>query len=301
MDKARFLTIFPTFESIDVVQQTLPTVIDETERAGARLIVHDSSVNDRHKKWEFLRAICTPPHAFLMLTDPISMAHARNACLHLGVELYCPDVICMLEDDHGYRVGFIDDALDAVDAWYGKPAPNGLRFGMFTGCDDWPVGERGAIPVADTAHRCPHTDEDPGPKGGCHNGCRIAPTHHWQNVLRGYDVDEYPISRFQTSVMGYRNYHRGFTRMIINGGGGVFMLDRDGHGVTDADAKRWDDHFCASDPRARFRRTPDLAGAADAHDPSHPRSSDHTRAHAKTLFPINGMPAHAVPTNGSRQ
>lgn len=294
MDKTRFLTIFPTFESLDVVRQTLPTVIEETRRANARLIVHDSSVTEREAKWAYLRDVCQPPHTFLMLTDPISMAHARNACLHLGTELYCPDVIGMLEDDHGYRPGFIDEALDTIDTWYGRRAPNGLRFGMFTGCNDWPVGRFGTVEV-EGGHLCPTVDEDPGPKGGCHNGCRIAPTHHWLTVLRGYDVDEYPISRFQTSVMGYRNYHRGFTRMIINGGG-VFMLDRDGHGVTDSSEKRWDDAFCASDTRARYKPTPGLAGACDAHDGSRQLDDDWTRPGAQTLFPVAGKPAGGAVT-----
>ena len=288
MDKARFVTIFPTFESLDVVRQTLPTVIEETRRADARLIVHDSSVEQRDDKRSYLTEVCRPPSTFLMLTDQLSMAAARNACTRLAIELYCPDYICMLEDDHGFRPGFIDDAINAMERWYGRRAPNGLRFGLFTGSSDWPTTKH-ALAEVEGGHGYPVDDESPLSKGGCHNGCRIAPTHHWQNVLGGYDTDEYPISRFQTGSMIYRNYYRGFTTMTI-AGGGVFMFEREGHGVTSTQNKRWDDHFCASDPRARYRPTPDLAGAADAHDGSRRIANDASRDETWAPFPIAKKP-----------
>ena len=85
MDKTSFLTIYCSFEQIDVVKLTLPGIIEETKR------------ND----------------FFLLLSSNLSMAHARNMCLQLGQELYAPDYICMLEDDHGYKEGIIIELTKA--------------------------------------------------------------------------------------------------------------------------------------------------------------------------------------------
>src|ERR1039457_2720580 len=134
MDKTTFLTIYGSFEQLDVVKQTLPSIIEETKLSNAKLIVHDSSVKNRDEKWEYLKELNKDDDFFLLLSSNLSMAHARNMCLKLGQELYAPDFICMMEDDHGYKPGIIVEMINAMNKWYGKISPNGLRFGLFTGC-----------------------------------------------------------------------------------------------------------------------------------------------------------------------
>ena len=105
VERASFLTIFATYENLEVVKQTLPAVVAETRANDARLIVHDSSTEGRDEKWRYLRALNADEDFFLLLSSNLSMAHARNMCLQLGIEQYAPDYVCMLEDDHGYRPG----------------------------------------------------------------------------------------------------------------------------------------------------------------------------------------------------
>ena len=57
MEKTEFLTIFPTFEKLEVAKETLPSIIEETNRNDAKLIVHDSSVKGRARKWNYLQKL----------------------------------------------------------------------------------------------------------------------------------------------------------------------------------------------------------------------------------------------------
>lgn len=179
-----FLTIFPTFENLEVVKTTLPCIIAECERTGSKLIVHDSSNNARDAKWRYLRDLRDNQDFFLILSDNLSMAHARNMCLSLGQEMYVPDYICILEDDHGLREGFISEAIEAMKTYYGKTSPNNLRFGLFTGCGTHHYADRG---LTEDRHGYPKAESKPGMLGGANSCCRCAPTSHWNNVLKGYD------------------------------------------------------------------------------------------------------------------
>ena len=250
MDKAEFLTIFGTFEKLDAVTRTLPSVIDETKRHNARLIVHDSSVTGRNEKWPFLMELNKNHDFFLILSDNLSMAHARNMCLSLGQALYAPDIICILEDDHGFHEGFIPAMTDSIKQYYGKMAPNGLRYGLFTGCAKHC---RSTLHPLESGHAYPDANAPPKLLGGVNSCLRCAPTSHWINVLKGYDTDEYLISSFQTRNVNLRNYHKGFTSLIIDNGARVFDVETAGRGASARSAvKLWDSIYTASDARSRY-------------------------------------------------
>lgn len=250
MDKTEFLTIFGSFENLDVVRRTLPTIIEETKHNDARLIVHDSSVEGRRGKWDYLLELNKDHDFHLILSDNMSMAHARNMCLQLGQALYAPDYICMVEDDHGFRPGLIPAMVGAMKRYYGRPAPNGLRYGLFTACAKHHVPRRHRL--AD-GNSYPDVDVDPIRLGGANSCFRCAPAHHWQNVLKGYDTDEYLISIYQTVNLNYRNYHKGFTTLVVQEGRLVFDVEAFGRGTSaDGGVKLWDDKYTASDARSNY-------------------------------------------------
>jgi len=250
MDQAEFLTIFASFENLAAVKQTLPSVIAETRRHDARLIVHDSSVSCREEKWAYLLDLNQNKEFFLILSDNMSMAHARNMCLQLGRDLFAPAYICMLEDDHGFLPGLIPGMVNAMKNYYGKPSPNGLRYGLFTGCGMHNVHQR---EVLEDGHAFPRSGLKAELMGRSNSCCRCAPTSHWTDVLKGYDTDEYPISIFQTKNLNLRNYHKGFTAMIVKNGTLMFEIRNHGRGFSAASpTKLWDDDYTASDPRSRF-------------------------------------------------
>ena len=190
MDKAEFLTIFPTFGNLEVVKQTLPSVIAETKRNNARLIVHDSSEKGRDEKWAYLQELNKSNDFFLLLSTNLSMGHARNMCLALGQELYAPDYICMIEDDHGFNEGLIPEIVQAMKKYYGEKSPNGLRYGLFTACEKHHYAQKHKL---DDGCSYPDIESDPGSLGGANSCFRCAPASHWTSVLKGYDTDEYLI------------------------------------------------------------------------------------------------------------
>jgi hypothetical protein len=252
MDKTEFLTIYGTFESLEVVRDTLPTIIAETRRNDARLIVHDSSVNGRDEKWRYLLDLNKNHDFHLILSDNMSMANARNMCFQLGNSLYSPDFICMVEDDHGFKEGMIQALIAAMRTYYGKVCPNGFRYGLFTGCGRHHVGDRHVLPDGNSY-------PDPSARkirlGGVNSCFRCAPAHHWHNVLKGYDPDEYPVSNYQVAQLNFRNYNNGFTCMIVQDGTLAYHVERVGRGASSEDGgpRLWDNKYTASDPRAVFK------------------------------------------------
>jgi hypothetical protein len=250
MDKTKLLIIFATFENLDVVKKTLPTIVEEIRKNDARLIVQDSSTTSRDAKWKYLTELNRENDFFLILSDNLSMAHARNMCLHLGQELYAPDYICILEDDHGFKPGLIEALVSAMETYYGKISPNGLRYGLFTGCGKHNTKERHLL---EDGNAYPDAGNIPIRMGKANSCFRCAPTSHWNNVLKGYDTDEYLISRFQTRNLNLRNYFKGFTTMMVQNGNYVFDVENQGRGFSgDEGLKLWDEDYTASDPRSRF-------------------------------------------------
>ncbi|MGC2656850.1 MAG: glycosyltransferase family A protein [Bryobacteraceae bacterium] len=251
MSRSQFLTIFPSFEDLKTIQQTLPTILEEVQRNDAALIVHDSSVRQREEIWQWLQDF-NQGRYFLVLTDQLSMASARNMCLQLGLERFIPEYVCMLEDDHGFRPGMIPKLVEAMQRYYGKPCPNGLRYGLFTGCRKcW-----SHVPFITTPEGFAYPDPNTPwwVLGGANSCMRCAPAGHWQAVLKGYDPDEYMISNYQTRHLNFRNYSNGFTTMVVEDGTLILTVDRVGRGYTQtAELRGWDEEYTASDHRSRFR------------------------------------------------
>lgn len=252
MDKVDFLVIFPTYAKLEVVRETLPSVIAEVERYGnARLIVHDSTEphHGQEGKWQYLRELEMEKDFFLLLSTNMSMAHARNMCLTLGQEMYAPEYICMIEDDHGFHAGLLESLTQAMRKYYGKVSPNGLRFGMFSGCT---LHTHAHLTELESNYSYPTLESDQFSIGGANSCFRCAPANHWYSVLKGYDTDEYLISNYQTANLRWRNYHKGFTVMYVRDGDLVFEIDTTGRGETASKEQfgLWDRDFAKSDKRS---------------------------------------------------
>ena len=256
MRQTEMAVIFPTYEDVETVKKTLPSVIEECHRSDAALIVHDASVVRREEMRRYLTETCEGDTAFLIMTSAMSMAEARNMSLSVALMHFAPSYVCMLEDDHGLRAGAIDALISAMQAHYGKVSPNGLRYGLFSGClHCWRALHKFSN-LAD-GNCYPDNDNQPHAVGGANSCFRCAPSSHWQNVLQGYDPDEYMISNWQTRHVNYRNYNRGFTTMYVGRGDLAFTVDRVGQGYTQTqELRRWDENYTASDPRSRFYGKP---------------------------------------------
>ena len=180
------------------------------------------------------------------------MAHSRNMCLSLGQEMYAPDYICLMEDDHGYKDGYIKGMVNAMKQYYGKTSPLNMKHGLFSGCKA--CNRQAALKLEGTNHFIPGPNFPAPEQGRLNSCCRCAPTAHWNNVLKGYDTDEYLISTYQTRRLNERNYHKGFNSMVVEGGDLMFTVPDLGRGASDNSHPRlWDDTHCASDKRSVFR------------------------------------------------
>ena len=229
--------------------------VKNVETEGAALIVHDSTPvqHGQKEKWEYLQELEREHNFFLILSTNLLMAHARSMCLHVGQELYAPDYIAMMEDDHGYKTGFIGRISSSMKKYYGKTAPNGLKYGLFTGCK-----ENFHYPMADINNHKDKSiiinkDTPLGAIGGENNCFRCAPTHHWNNILKGYDTDEYLISSFQKSRLCFQNYHKGFTNFLVQNGELMFNLDALGRGTSaNTGLRLWDNEYIKSDHRSCY-------------------------------------------------
>ena len=249
--KKEFLTIFQTFSNLNIVKQTLPTVIAETNRNNAALIVWDcTTTNNRFQKQKYLLDLRLNDNFFLVLSDNLSVADSRNTCLYMGQQLFCPEYICIIDDDHGYRPGVIKALVLTMKKYYGQKSPNGLKYGMFTACG---THRRGQLAMLPDGNFYPVRGTNPNLIGG-QNGCfRCAPTSHWNNIIKGYDSDEYLLSCYQSSGANRRNYHNGFTIMRVGNGNYSFQIPNVGRG-TSARQLIFDPIFTASDNRAKFKK-----------------------------------------------
>lgn len=257
MDKKQFVTIYGTYGNLSTVKQTLPSVIEETQSFGpnAKVIVHDSTElkHGRDEKWDYLKAYEESGDIFLLLSTNLSMAHARNLCLKLAYEQFCPEYIAMMEDDYGYKSGLILALIKSMEEYYGQIAPNGLRFGLFTASsfDDNIKEEK----LQDTNHSYRPISQNSKVNriGGTNSSFRCAPTRHWQNVLIGYDTDEYLISEFQTNGLNLRNYNKGFTVLNVGSNEYMFKINNTGRGSSIGTKTRmYDPLYTASDYRSHF-------------------------------------------------
>jgi hypothetical protein len=252
MDKTKFLTIFRTFDRLEMVKKTLPAVLEETKKNDARLIVHDTSDINREEKWDYLKQLNSHEDFFLILSSNMSAAHVTNMCLLLGQELYAPDYICIMEDDHAYTPGAIEQMIEAMKRFYGVKAPTGLMFGLFTGCPHHNHQMTAQLP---DGNRYPGPDSDVAQMGRANACFRCAPANHWNQVLKGFDTDEYMISNFQVSNLNKRNYNKGFTSMLVGNGQWCRFYDGPARGDADmAPIRIWDNLYTASDPRSRFKK-----------------------------------------------
>jgi hypothetical protein len=121
---------------------------------------------------------------------------------------------------------------------------------MFSACT---VHTHAKFQELEGGHLCPTADSDPFSLGGSNNCFRCAPASHWNNVLKHYETDEYLLSEFQTAAPRWRNYHKGFTVLFVDGGKGAYEVENVGRGMTGSTTARlWDNRYCASDRRSRY-------------------------------------------------
>ena len=254
VEPTSFVTIYCTYEDVDAPRQMLPGIVAESIRTNSAIVMHDSSVENEKEIAAVANENRGNSKFFFMHTDVVSMAVARNLALYVALEKYVPEYICMIEDDHGFREGLIDAMVEAMKRYYGAETSGGLRFGLFTACPfcwgEWYVNE---LMMTEDGHGYVDTSKVPEMQAGGANSCfRCAPTRHWLSVLKGYDTDEYPISPFQTSGLNFRNYHKGFTALVVKCGQLVERVERSGRGFTAGKQERpFDVKYTRRDPRSR--------------------------------------------------
>lgn len=253
MNQKEFLTVFNSFEDLETIRQTLPTVVAESKAADAALVIHDCSLKNRPEIRKFIEGFESDT-VFVVFSSRLDQANSRNLAINLGMRLFAPEYIATIEDDHGYHPGFVRKMTEAMRTWYGKEAPTGMRFGLFSGCPRCWEGKVRYEKLPDGNLYPVRDGEETGKVylGGVNACCRVAPVRHWETVLGRFDPDEWPVSGYQPSQMNLRNYNNGFTGMVIDGGDAMFSVDRVGRGVSQDLSKRpYHPKYTKSDPILR--------------------------------------------------
>jgi hypothetical protein len=251
MNQKDFVTIFPTIGSLDVVEKTLPSVLEESSKNNACVIVRENSFKYTDKIEWLLELDKKYECMWLMVTGLVSVSTTLNTCLYLAKEMYNPKYISFIEDDHGYNKGFIPEMMHMIDSYYGKKSPTGLSYGMFSGCNKH-IDKIDLDKIDGNLY--PTLKNDPNVLGGHCACCICTYTSHWDSVLKGYDSDEYLLSSFQTKSLRNRNYNKGYTYMI-SGKSIMNYIDRIGRGgTTDKKLRRWDPKYSKSDKRSKCEK-----------------------------------------------
>jgi len=248
---SEFVIIFPTIGSLDIVKKTLPTVLNEAKSTGNKVIVRENTFKYK-EKIEWLQSLEKQYNCMhLMVTSLMSVAVTLNICLEFAQNSYNPKYICWMEDDHGFKSGFINSMIKTMDKYYNKTNSNtGLRYGIFSGCVDHVSGLH--LNTLSDGNYYPNLKNKTKWMGGSTACMTCSTIQHWVNVLKGYDVDEYTLSSVQTMSIRDRNYNRGYTYMLVNNGL-CFSVDRYGRGATTKESiRRWDPKYTKSDKRSKY-------------------------------------------------
>lgn len=250
--KREFGIVFNTMNSLDVVSKTLPSIIEEVSKSDALLIIHDTSNGeDRKIIHDEIEAMLDPGSSIYISSSNMPASVSRNMGLHILLDMANPEYICFLEDDHGFKSGFLEAAGRAIEMHHGKVMSNGLRAGLFSGCSKCNGGER--VYVNEYRDFVRPGSEHVTLLGGVNACCRMAKTSHWLAAIKGFDIDEYYISEFQTSGVNYRNYNLGYCSLIFNNGDLMFDVYKVGRGTTSTGLRLWDNNYTASDSRSTFK------------------------------------------------
>lgn len=244
----------------EITKKTFPTVLENVKSLGgsAQLVVHDCSEGeDRLAVRQYFDGMKKQFDCTTIYTDNIPLGLVRNAVIDLGIKRWNPVCICTIENDHGLRPGALPLLLAAMQKKYDALAPNNFRFGMFTLCGiDNAGGRHPGVLHHDPEigqYQCAPWDVSPLFIGRCNACMRAMPVRHWQNVVNpGYDVDEYYTSEWQTNQANMRNYHHGYTTMVVGDGTLCYEVPNEGRGTSTTGLRVYDTRFCRQDRRSQF-------------------------------------------------
>lgn len=123
-------------------------------------------------------------------------------------------------------------------------------YDLFAGCGECHYVARH---ILDNGHAYPDINSDTGSLDGAYNYFCFAPTTHWNSVLKVYNTDKYLISTHQTKHLNFRNYHKGFTTLIVANDTIMFDIEATGNGTRiNSQLKLWDEKYAASDLRSVY-------------------------------------------------
>jgi len=150
---------------------------------------------------------------FISICQNLSFAQSRNFGLFNIKNSIVPyKYLTFFEDDHFYYSNGLEQLEAAIDKYWGKTVIGDLKVGTFTYCmehkrtDLVELEENIFIPKIESNQKL-----------GSINSCmRSGPIQHFLIHTGGYELDEYPISFYQTNAQNIKNYNKGFTTMFLS-------------------------------------------------------------------------------------
>ena len=149
-----------------------------------------------------------------IFTSNISFAKSRNLGIFYSTNSVDPlKYLTLVEDDHYVYLDCLKQLEVIMDKYWGKKINDSLKIGMFTTCMQHTNAQLTEI---ETNLYIPNLFESPNHMGGLNSCFRSAPIYQFLNIVGGYDLDEYPISYYQTASQNIKNYNNGYTVMFYD-------------------------------------------------------------------------------------
>ena len=144
----------------------------------------------------------------------LSFAQSRNLGLYSANNSTFPfKYITFFEDDHFYYYQDLNHLEFLMDRYWGKKVVGNLKVGMFSYCIEHKKTD--LVEIENNVF-IPKINEESINIGAVNSCMRSAPIQQFILHAGNYELDEYPISTYQTSAQNIKNYNKGFTTMFLD-------------------------------------------------------------------------------------
>ena len=144
----------------------------------------------------------------------LSFAQSRNLGLFSAKNSIYPfRYITFFEDDHFYRYRDLNQLESLMDKYWGKKVLGDLKVGMFSYCIEHKKTD--LVEIENNVF-IPKVGEESINIGAINSCMRSAPIQQFIMHSGNYELDEYPISTYQTNAQNIKNYNKGFTTMFLD-------------------------------------------------------------------------------------
>ena len=209
--------VYNLFNFKDLYVDVLSSAIEELKKNENHIIYLVWSYDDPKAFEDILnqfKEILSTDRLILITGSNLSFAQSRNLGLFSAKNSTFPfRYITFFEDDHFYYHQDLDHLELLMDKYWGKKVLGNLKVGMFSYCIEHRKTD--LIEIENNVFIPKISDESINISAI--NSCmRSAPIQQFIIHAGNYELDEYPISTYQTNAQNIKNYNKGYTTLFLD-------------------------------------------------------------------------------------